>query len=160
VPPRVTIAKQFAPVPLETSAATQAPPFHPLASIFPVLKGVEFEELVEDIRVHGVREPIWLFEEQLLDGRNRYRAAQVAGVPCPTRIYDGDDPVGFVVSLNLKRRHLSAIISDRARAHLARPEERSRSGRGGADRLGQRRTRVAGGDAMTVVLNHLAEDER
>jgi hypothetical protein len=46
--------------------------------------------MVEDIRKpDGVREAIWLYEGKILDGRNRYRAAAVAGVPCPTRIYDG-----------------------------------------------------------------------
>jgi len=62
--------------------------FHPLAEIFPLLEGTDFEELVADVRAHGVREPIWLYQGEILDGRNRYRAAAVAGVPCPTRIYD------------------------------------------------------------------------
>jgi hypothetical protein len=81
--------------------------FHPLADIFPLLEGAEFDGVVADVRAHGVREPIWIYEEQVLDGRNRYRAAAVVGVRCPTRFYQGDDPVGFVVSMNLKRRHLS-----------------------------------------------------
>jgi N6-adenosine-specific RNA methylase IME4 len=82
-------------------------PWHPLASLFPLLVGAEFEELVADIRAHKVREPAWIYQGKVLDGRNRTRAAAAAGVPCPARIYDGDDPVGFVVSLNLRRRHLN-----------------------------------------------------
>ena len=52
--------------------------------------------------------PIWLYEGKILDGRNRWRAAQQAGVDCPERPYNGDDPLGFVISANLKRRHMAA----------------------------------------------------
>jgi N6-adenosine-specific RNA methylase IME4 len=97
----------------------QALMFHPLAGIFPLLEGVDFDQLVDDVRAHGVREPVWLYEGEILDGRNRYRAAAVAGVPCPTRLYEGDDPVAFVVSLNLKRRHLSESQRAMVAAKLA-----------------------------------------
>lgn len=80
---------------------------HPLASIFPLLEGAAFDELTGDIRAHGVREPIWLYEDRILDGRNRYRAARAAGVDCPTKTYQGNNPLAFVLSLNLKRRHLN-----------------------------------------------------
>lgn len=81
--------------------------FHPYANLFPLIEGPEFESLVADIAAHGVREPVWLYEGKILDGRNRYRAAQVAGVECPTNTYEGDSPLQFVVSLNLHRRHLN-----------------------------------------------------
>lgn len=81
--------------------------FHPLANIFPLLEGAELDALVDDIRANGVREPVWLLDGQILDGRNRYRAAQLAGVKAPTTEYQGDDPMGFVISLNLHRRHLN-----------------------------------------------------
>ena len=68
---------------------------------------------------HGVREPIWLYEGKVLDGRNRHRAAAVSGVPCPTCNYAGKDPVGFVISLNLKRRHLSELQRAMVAAKLA-----------------------------------------
>ena len=90
--------------------------YHPVANAFPLLEGDEFAELVADVKAHGVSEPIWLYEGKILDGRNRHRAAQAAGVACPTRTYDGDDPVAFIVSKNLLRRHLSesqrAMIAD------------------------------------------------
>ena len=90
--------------------------YHALADVFPLIAGADFDGLVADIKAHGVREPIWLFDGQVLDGRNRYRAALAAGVECPTRTYDGADPVAFVISANLKRRHLNqsqrAMVAD------------------------------------------------
>lgn len=80
--------------------------FHPLAEIFPLLEGPEFTSLVDDIAEHGQRELIVLFDGQILDGRNRYRACNEAGVEPKFAAYDGDDPAAFVVSLNLRRRHL------------------------------------------------------
>lgn len=80
--------------------------FHPLAEIFPLLEGPEFTSLVDDIAEHGQRELIVLFDGKILDGRNRYRACEEAGVEPKFAAYDGDDPAAFVVSLNLRRRHL------------------------------------------------------
>jgi phage N-6-adenine-methyltransferase len=81
--------------------------FHSLAGIFPLMDGAEFGELAKDIRQHGLREPIILHEGEILDGRNRYRACIDAGVDPVFETYHGADPLAFVVSLNLKRRHLS-----------------------------------------------------
>ena len=81
--------------------------FHPVADLFPLMQGIEFEDLVKDIKQHGLHEPVWLYENKVLDGRNRLRACNAAGVAPRFREYEGDDPVGFVVSLNLHRRHLN-----------------------------------------------------
>lgn len=94
--------------------------YHPLAKIFPLIDGTQFDDLVTDIRQHGVREPIWLYEGQIIDGRNRHRASAIAGVDCPMREYLGDDPVSFVVSLNLKRRHLDESQRGMVAAKLAK----------------------------------------
>lgn len=93
--------------------------FHPLSQIFPLIEGAEFDDLVSDIATHGVREPIWLYEGQIVDGRNRYRASAVAGADCPMREYLGDDPAAFVISLNLKRRHLNESQRAMVAAKLA-----------------------------------------
>jgi N6-adenosine-specific RNA methylase IME4 len=82
--------------------------FHPLANIFPLIEGQAFDDLCADIRAHGVREPVWLYEGQILDGRNRWRAAAASGITCPIRDYTGSNPLEFVLSLNLHRRQLSA----------------------------------------------------
>jgi ParB-like chromosome segregation protein Spo0J len=86
--------------------------FHPLADIFPLMEGAEFDELVEDIKANGLRDPIVLFEGKILDGRNRYRACLKAGVDpypeCHVFNYPGDDPTSFVISKNIHRRHLTA----------------------------------------------------
>jgi phage N-6-adenine-methyltransferase len=84
--------------------------FHPLANVFPVLTEAELAELAADIGAHGQREPIVLAPDQsILDGRNRYLACLQAGVQPIFDHYDGDeaDMPSFVISLNLKRRHLS-----------------------------------------------------
>src|SRR5260221_10361960 len=80
--------------------------FHPLANIFPLIDGTEFDELVGDIREHGLHEPIVVFEDKILDGRNRYRACMAAGVEPAFTAYTSDDPISYVISLNLRRRHL------------------------------------------------------
>jgi ParB-like nuclease domain len=80
--------------------------FHPLAALFPPLDEKELDELAADIREHGLREPIVTFEGKILDGRNRYLACERAGVAPRFKEYTGSDPLAYVVSLNLKRRHL------------------------------------------------------
>jgi len=101
--------------------------FHPLANLFPLIEGAEFDELVADVRVHGVREPIWLYQGKVLDGRNRWLASQAASTDCPMRIYEGDDPVGLVVSLNLKRRHLDTSQRAMIAARLANMRQGERT---------------------------------
>ena len=90
-----------------TSAAGQLT-FHPLANIFPLLAGTAFDDLVADIKAHGLHEPIWLYDDLILDGRNRYRACLEVGIEPSFLVYEGSDPLAFVISLNLKRRHLNA----------------------------------------------------
>jgi len=82
--------------------------FHPLANDFPLLEGQEFDDLVADIKAHGLHEPIVIFQGQILDGRNRYRACEAAGVTyVADNILDpGFDAVAYVVSKNIHRRHL------------------------------------------------------
>ena len=65
--------------------------------------------------------PIWRTPDgRIIDGRNRWLAAQQAGVECPSQTYEGEDGaalVAFVLSLNERRRHLpvgqrAAIAAD------------------------------------------------
>jgi hypothetical protein len=84
--------------------------FHPLADLFPLIDGDEFDRLVDDIRDNGQREPIVLFEGKILDGRNRYRACLEAGAIPETRPFDPDmegSAEAYVLSVNAHRRHLT-----------------------------------------------------
>jgi len=81
--------------------------FHDAANMLPMLDDQALADLAEDIRSNGLREPIWLYEDKILDGRNRYCACLAAEVQPQYRTYLGDQPFGFVISLNLHRRHLT-----------------------------------------------------
>jgi hypothetical protein len=85
-------------------------PFHPLADLFPLMEGAEFDTLVADIKKNGLHYPIFLYEGKILDGRNRYRACLELGWEPATRNCDHHvgDPAGFVISRNIHRRHLTA----------------------------------------------------
>ena len=93
--------------------------FHPLANIFPLIEGQAYQDLLSDVMKHGVREPIWIYEGQILDGRNRYRAAKAMNVLFDVRQYEGEDAAGFVISLNLHRRHLNEAQRAMVAAKLA-----------------------------------------
>jgi ParB-like chromosome segregation protein Spo0J len=102
--------------------------FHPLADIFPLMEGEEFDELVADIEANGLHEPITLYQGQVLDGRNRYRACLKIGFESRfekfaaaafkvtdkrlSKITELEDDaaaaLAYVISKNIHRRHLSA----------------------------------------------------
>jgi len=91
--------------------------FHEIANAFPLMESNEFDDLCRDIAANGLLEPIWTYQGKILDGRNRYRACVQVGVKPQYREYTGDNPLNFVISLNLKRRHLNesqrAVIAAR-----------------------------------------------
>src|SRR5262249_19349825 len=93
--------------------------FHPLAHIFPLVEGAEFDELVADIRNLGLNEQIVVFKEKFLDGRTRYRACLAVGIDPTSTAYTGDDPISYVISLNLRRRHLDESQRAMVAAKLA-----------------------------------------
>ena len=99
---------------------------HPAAETFPALLDSELDDLTEDIRANGQREAIPLHPDgAILDGRNRDRACQRAGVEPRFTEWDGvGTPEAFVISNNLIRRHLTAS----QRAMIAAKSANMRSG--------------------------------
>ena len=112
--------------------------FHPLAGIFPLMKGAEFDELVADIKANGLGLPIILYKGMILDGRNRYRALHAFGVPpefirdhccvTPDCIDEQGGPAAYVISANIRRRHLAPEDKIKILAQLvaAHPEKSDR----------------------------------
>lgn len=83
-------------------------PVHPAANLFPMMSDEDIDALAKSIREQGLRQPIILTEDgQLLDGRNRVAACSRAGVPPRHEVYRGNDPVAYVMALNMDRRHLT-----------------------------------------------------
>jgi N6-adenosine-specific RNA methylase IME4 len=82
--------------------------FHPAAAIFPLLEDGPLKAMARDIEANGLLNPITLYGESqfILDGRNRYRACKLAEVEPHFDVYEGDDPVGFIISQNIARRML------------------------------------------------------
>jgi N6-adenosine-specific RNA methylase IME4 len=107
--------------------------FHPLADLFPLLEGVEFDAFAADIAANGILDEIVIHQGKILDGRNRYRAGIEAGLiaadldlarvawPDEFREFGSEgseliwndgveniaDPLKWVLSKNLHRRHLN-----------------------------------------------------
>jgi hypothetical protein len=110
-------------------------PVHPASELLPPLSPDELNDLAADIRANGMLNPIviWTGPEGdnkrcdfLLDGRHRLDAAAQTGVLGVTeqgtltlhrnsavedvrkKYYFGDDPYALAMSLNVRRRHLTA----------------------------------------------------
>lgn len=82
---------------------------HPACAAFPLLEGDELAAFVADVREHGLLEAVTVDGDELLDGRNRLLACDLAGVAprfAPWR-QNGASKTDWIVSLNLQRRHLS-----------------------------------------------------
>ena len=80
---------------------------HPVAALFPMLDKAELDELAADIKANGLQQDIVRMGDVLLDGRNRLAACELAGVKPTFQEYAGSDPQSFIVSANLRRRHLT-----------------------------------------------------
>jgi hypothetical protein len=109
-------------------------PVHPAADLFPLLSSDELRELADDIDKNDLQEPVTLYRDPdlgdcLLDGRNRLDALELLGdeifdypgkrkvfyrgkriLNCDFRRMDAPsfDPYAYVISKNIKRRHLTA----------------------------------------------------
>lgn len=94
---------------------------HPVATAFPMMSKAEFDALKEDIRVNGQREPIVFWKNMLVDGRNRLKACEELGIkPDESELMDETDPIAWVISHNLHRRHLSESQRAMVAAELAK----------------------------------------
>ena len=72
----------------------------PIADVWPLRSDEELQELSVDIAKNGLLQPVVLYEGKILDGRNRAKACEMAGVAIKTTKYRGDDPIGYAFSLN------------------------------------------------------------
>lgn len=94
--------------------------FHPIASVLPMLGHADLNALAADIQGNGLRHRIVLLDGKILDGRNRYKACGLVGVKPEFRDFNGDgDPIAFIISENLCRRHLTASQKGLAVAKIA-----------------------------------------
>ena len=77
------------------------------ANFYPMLSEEALAELAADIKENGQQSPITVTSDGvLLDGRNRLKACEIAGVEPRVTVYEGDDEGAFVRSSN-ERRHQS-----------------------------------------------------
>jgi hypothetical protein len=104
---------------------------HPVADVFPMMQGREFEDFKADIAAHAQREEILLDAQgRIIDGRNRDRACRDLGIEPRYRVWDGDGSdsvavVRLVMSANYYRRHLNesqrAMVAARLRRDVLEP---------------------------------------
>jgi ParB-like chromosome segregation protein Spo0J len=132
-------------------------PIHPAADLFPMLPASELQALADDIRTNGQREPVVLWDGQVLDGRNRLAACALAGVEPLTRTLDVcPDPLAYVLSTNLHRRHLSesqrAMVAAKVRPMLAEQAKARQTAAGAHGAEGGRGNTKDGGETLSPNL--------
>ena len=89
---------------------------HPLSALFGDVGKDDFDEMVEDVTAHGFTNELVVLQHGLvLDGWHRWLVAKKLGKVGALDYVELDDlpndttPAGFVVSMNLHRRHLTAL---------------------------------------------------
>lgn len=131
---------------------------HPIADLFPMFTDDELSELAEDIKQRGLLQPIVLDTDgRVLDGRNRLAACRLANLEPEFTTYDGDDPDGFALSVNIARRNLTkgqqAMVVAKARSEAKKhtDSEAERHVRSEAKRNGLSAARIS---QASTVLQH------
>ena len=103
---------------------------HELSRLFGDMTGSAYAALKADIAQHGLTDPgVHTYEDKVLDGWHRYRAAQELGIADAVQLipYTGENPIAYVMSKNLHRRQLSAsqraaiVVTAAAWAERGRP---------------------------------------
>src|SRR5262245_53202264 len=124
---------------------------HPAADVFPMMSDEELAELGADIMKNGLQHPIIWWdrfdgERILIDGRNRIEAMERIGIKPEWcfKVHYGDDPTARIISLNIRRRHLTKqqqadlIVAAHKAAEENKPRqlgEVSKGGRGKVDKI-------------------------
>ena len=132
---------------------------HPIAELVPDMTADQFDALLDDIREHGLRTSIVMYEGMVLDGRNRARAwYDVHGnwdVPSTEFKGTAEESIAFVRSHNIKRRHLkpSQIAYYEAQATAFWNPQQGRPKKNSRKSLTQRQiAKAAGVDIETIAL--------
>jgi hypothetical protein len=126
-------------------------PLHPACAAWPQMDEPALAELAEDIKIKGLIEPIVLLDGQILDGRNRELACEKAGVEPRYTQYEGDDPIGFVLSKNKNRRHMTT-------SQLAMTVARLSQIKNGGDRKSETYKISCFGEATDKTMPQLAKE--
>lgn len=92
---------------------------HPHANVMPAMTAGEFLALKADILENGQHETIKLFDGKILDGRHRYQACCELDIQPKTEDWAGTNPLEYVLSVNLQRRHLTESQRAMAAAEIA-----------------------------------------
>ena len=82
--------------------------FHEYAELLPLMNQAEIEDLGISIEQNGQEDDITLYENKILDGRNRYLACHGRGITPRFRRFNSFlDPLVYVKVRNVDRRHLN-----------------------------------------------------
>jgi hypothetical protein len=132
---------------------------HPALELIAAIEGDAFRSFLEDVREHGICEPIMLdSQNRIVDGRARRDAGVLLELDIPY-VYIGDDVdvAPLVESKNVQRRHLTKIErAFIAAADLTREHEAAKE-RQGHDRGGESKTaRQAAAEKRAVSAGYVA----
>lgn len=101
--------------------SSQKHEIHPAAELFPMMSEAEFAGLKADIELHGQREDIIAWCGKIIDGRHRLRACTELGIePSIADLDEHHDPIAYVISHNLHRRHLTTSQRAMVAANVAK----------------------------------------
>jgi ParB-like chromosome segregation protein Spo0J len=91
-----------------TKPQTTKRPVHPIADLFPMMTDEELANLAADIKTNGLIHPIVVDKDGvIIDGRNRDRACEIAGIEPKIVVFEGDAPRAYIIAANISRRHLT-----------------------------------------------------